>query len=213
MPAPRWFFRFMYDRESGAWERRRDEPEHRELVERTADELANVVAPPGPVADLGCGPGAHSLALARRGYDVVGLDGSPHMVEVAQTRAARDEIDATFEVHDVSAPLRFPDQSLGGVLASLVLQHLPHPAAFIAEIRRCLRPGGHLLITAPARDGTSLTSQNLYWRLRTAFYSLVPGVVRFYDMHSLPHLVEDQGLTVVACNGEPGRVSVLARAP
>ncbi|MGI8794083.1 MAG: methyltransferase domain-containing protein, partial [Acidimicrobiales bacterium] len=104
------------------------------------------------------------------------------------------------------------DASLGGVLAILVLQHLPHPAAFIAEIRRCLRPGGHLLITAPARDSTSLTSQNLYWRLRAACAHRVPGVVRFYDTNSLPRLVEDQGLTVVECNGELGRVSVLARA-
>jgi len=80
MPAPHWFFRFIYDRESAAWERRRNEPEHRELVERTADKLANVVAPPGPVADLGCGPGAHALALARRGYHVVGVDGSPRLV-------------------------------------------------------------------------------------------------------------------------------------
>ena len=199
MPAPPWFFRFMYDRESAAWERRRNEPEHRELVERTAGELANVVAPPGPVADLGCGPGAHALALARRGYDVVGVDGSPRMVKVARTRAARNEVDATFVVHDVSTPLRFADASLGGVLAILVLQHLRHPAAFIAEIRRCLRPGGHLLITAPARDSTSLTSQNLYWRLRVACYHLVPGVVRFYDTNSLTRLVEDQGLTVVEC--------------
>ena len=51
-------------------------------------------------------------------------------------------------MHDVSAPLRFADASLGGVLAILVLQHLPHPAAFVAEIRRCLRPGGYLLITS-----------------------------------------------------------------
>ena len=88
-------------------ERRRGEPEHRELVKRTADELANVVAPPGPVADLGCGPGAHALALARRGYDVVGVDGAPRMVEVARIRAARDKTDVTFDVHDVSAsPLR-----------------------------------------------------------------------------------------------------------
>jgi SAM-dependent methyltransferase len=100
------------------------------------------------------------------------------MVEVARTRAARDKVDATFDVHDVSAPLRFADASLGGVLASLVLQHLPHPAAFIAEIRRCLRPGGHLLITAPVRDGRSLTSQNLYWRLRAVCYQRVPGVTR-----------------------------------
>ena len=68
------------------------------------------------------------------------------------------------------------------------------------------------MITAPARDSTSLTSQNLYWRLRAACYHLVPGVVRFYDTNSLPRLVEDQGLTVIECNGEPGRVSVLARA-
>src|SRR5438552_17237830 len=209
MPAPGLFFRFMYDRESAAWERRRNGPEHRELVERTADELANVVVPPGPVADLGCGPGAHALALARRGYDVVGVDGSPRMVEVARTRAARDEVDTTFEVHDVSAPLRFEDASLGGVLAILVLQHLPHPAAFVAEIRRCLRPGGHLLITAPVRDATSLRSQSRYWRLRGACYQRVPGPVRFYDTSSLPPLVEDQGLTVVECNSEPGRVSVL----
>jgi SAM-dependent methyltransferase len=212
MPAPHWFFRFMYDRESAAWQRRRDEPGHRELVERTAGELASVIAPPGPVADLGCGPGAHALALARRGYDVVGIDGSPRMVEAARTRAARHKVNASFEVDDVRAPLRFADASLGGVLAILVLQHLPDPATFIAEIRRCLRPGGHVLVTAPSRDSTPLTSQNLYWRLRAACYHLVPGVVRFYDTNSLPRLVEDQGLTVVECKGEPGSESVLARA-
>jgi SAM-dependent methyltransferase len=212
MPAPYWFFRFMYDRESAAWERGRDEPQQREMVECTADEFANVVAPPGPVADLGCGPGAHTLALARRGFDVVGVDGSPRMVARARTRAARDEVGATFEVHDVSSPLGFADTSLAGVLAILVLQHLPNAAAFIAEIRRCLQPGGHLLITAPVRDSTSLAFQNLYWRLRAACYLHVPGVVRFYDTNTLTRLVEDQGLTVVECHGEPGRVRVLARA-
>src|ERR1700739_2190215 len=113
MTAPRWFFRFMYDRESAAWARRRNEPGHRELAKRLADDHANVVAPPGPVADLGCGPGAHALALARRGYDVVGVDGSPRMVQVARARAANDKVHATFDVHDVSTPLPFADASLG----------------------------------------------------------------------------------------------------
>src|SRR5215469_9439710 len=142
MPAPRWFFRFVYDRESAAWERRRNEPGQRELAERAAEQLASVVAPPGPVADLGCGPGAHALALARRGYDVTGVDGSPRMVQAARAQAARNKAAAAFVVSDVSGPLRFADASLAGVLAILVLQHLRHPAAFIAEIRRCLRPGG-----------------------------------------------------------------------
>lgn len=212
VPAPRWFFRFMYDRESAALARRHDSPEHRVLVERTADELASVVAVPGPVADLGCGPGPHALALARRGYQVVGLDGSPRMVEVARTQATRDHLGVTFDVHDVSTLLPFADASLSGVLAILILQHLPDPAAFIAEIRRCLRPGGHALITAPARDGTPLVSRNVYWRLRGAFYQRVPGVVRFYDTDSLPCLVEDQRMTVVKCDGEGRQVTVLARA-
>jgi hypothetical protein len=62
------------------------------------------------------------------------------------------------------------------------------------------------------RDGASITSQSLYWRGGGAVLPLVPGVVRFYDENSLCRLVETQGLTVVECNGEPGRVSVLARA-
>jgi len=52
----------------------------------------------------------------------------------------------------------------------------------------------------------------LYWRLRAACYHLVPGVVRFYDTNSLTRLVGDQGLAVVECKVEPGRVSVLARS-
>jgi ubiquinone/menaquinone biosynthesis C-methylase UbiE len=134
------------------------------------------------------------------------------MDDVARPRAAHDNVDATFYVHDVSTPLNFADASLGAVLAINVLQHLARPAAFIAEIRRCLRPGGHLLITAPVRDSSPLTEPNVYWRLRAACYQLVPGIVRFYDMNSLPQLVEDQGLTLVECHRKQSRVSVLARA-
>lgn len=224
MPAPRWFFRFMYDRESAALERRHDQPEHRELDEATVDVLASVIRPPGPIADLGCGPGPHTFALARRGYDVVGIDGSPKMVEVARARAARDGIDVTFRVGDLCEPLRFADASLGGVLAILVAQHLAEPAAFVAEIRRCLRPGGHLLIRAPARHGTTGSAsaaggslsppvrRSLYWRLRAAFYTHVPGLVHFYDIDALQRLVEGQGLTVVQKTNSGTSVTILARA-
>jgi SAM-dependent methyltransferase len=212
MPAPRWFFRFMYDRESGAWARQRHGPRQRETVERFVDELADLVAPPGPVADLGCGPGAHALAIAQRGYKVVGVDGSPHMIAVARAQAANYKVHASFEVRDVIEPLRFADASLGGALAINVLQHLRSPATFVAEIRRCLRPGGHLLITAPVRDTTPLTEPNLYWRLRAALYQRVPGVVRFYDIDTLAGLVQDQGLTLIECHREQSRVIASARA-
>ena len=40
IPAPLWYWRFMYDRESAALQRRRDEPEQREFVNRMVDELS-----------------------------------------------------------------------------------------------------------------------------------------------------------------------------
>jgi SAM-dependent methyltransferase len=213
MPAPHWFFRFMYDRESAALERQHDQPDHREVDEMTVETLARVVAQPGPVADLGCGPGPHTLGLARRGYDVVGIDGSPRMIKVARERAARDGVEATFRVADLSKALCFADASLGGVLAILVVQHLPDPAGFVAEIRRCLRPEGHVLIRVPERSSsTPSVRRSLYYRLRAAFYTHVPGVVDFYDAHSLRRLVEDAGLSVVTCTSSGSSVAVLARA-
>lgn len=49
------------------------------------------------VLDMGCGTGRHANELAQRGYDVLGVDRSPHMVERA--RAAGDA--ATYAVADL----------------------------------------------------------------------------------------------------------------
>jgi len=53
------------------------------------------------VLDVGCGPGRHALALARRGMEVVGVDLSPDFVELARKAAADEGLAATFEEMDV----------------------------------------------------------------------------------------------------------------
>lgn len=99
------------------------------------------------------------------------------------------------------------------MLAILVVQHLPDPAGFVADIRRCLRPDGHLLIRAPVRwSGASSVRRSAYYRLRAAFYTRVPGLVDFYDSDSLRRLVESAGLSVVTCTSSGSSVAVLARA-
>ncbi|MDQ6797207.1 MAG: class I SAM-dependent methyltransferase, partial [Actinomycetota bacterium] len=42
----------------------------------------------GPVLDIGCGPGRHLLALARRGVEATGIDVTPAAVRVARSRGA-----------------------------------------------------------------------------------------------------------------------------
>lgn len=47
-----------------------------------------------------------------------------------------------------------PDRSYDAVLASHVLEHLADPLGGLAEWQRVVRPGGHLLLVVPHRDGT-----------------------------------------------------------
>ena len=39
------------------------------------------------ILDLGCGTGQHALRLARRGYEVTGVDRSPEMLSIARVKA------------------------------------------------------------------------------------------------------------------------------
>jgi SAM-dependent methyltransferase len=52
------------------------------------------------VLDVGCGPGRHALALAARGFAVVGIDISETFVRLAADAAAEAGLDATFRVAD-----------------------------------------------------------------------------------------------------------------
>jgi SAM-dependent methyltransferase len=62
---------------------------------------ALALAPGMRVLDVGCGPGRHALALARRGMSVVGIDASPEFIALARDAAARDHLDTHFAVGDV----------------------------------------------------------------------------------------------------------------
>jgi SAM-dependent methyltransferase len=70
-------------------------------VEFVVDALG--LAPGQRVLDVGCGPGRHSLALARRGFTVLGVDASEEFVGLARDAARAEDLDAAFEVLDVRA--------------------------------------------------------------------------------------------------------------
>ena len=59
------------------------------------------LAPAARILDVGCGPGRHSLALSRRGFEVLGVDLSGAFIELARDAAEADRLPARFEVLDV----------------------------------------------------------------------------------------------------------------
>ena len=65
------------------------------FLEGNADVLRSL-PPQARILDCACGIGVHSLALARRGYDVRGADASAGMAAEARRRAAPERLDVEF---------------------------------------------------------------------------------------------------------------------
>jgi len=108
------------------------------------------LAPGTRVLDVGCGPGRHALALARRGIDVVGVDLSPDFVDLARAAAVAEALPARFEVLDVR-DLAFVGQFDAAICLCQggfgLLGGLDEEAVF-GRIVRAVRPGGSLAVSA-----------------------------------------------------------------
>ncbi|PPK69744.1 class I SAM-dependent methyltransferase [Actinokineospora auranticolor] len=109
-----------------------DEPELRRII----DPL-----PPGTALDAACGTGRYARLLADRGHRVLGVDGSPEMLDHARPRVP----EAEFRLGDLRG-LPVDDASVDLVTCGLALTHLPDLTPAFAEFARVLRPGGHLVV-------------------------------------------------------------------
>lgn len=94
--------------------------------------------------DLGCGPGYSTRLLAEAVPcgRIVGLDSSPHFIEIA--RRSRTER-VSFQAHDVRVT-PFPVGPSDLLLCRLLLSHLPDPGTVLARWGGQLTVGGLLLI-------------------------------------------------------------------
>lgn len=119
-----------------------------------ADYLCNVLQKLGHSAgltiDLACGTGSLTLELARRGFDVYGLDASPEMLSEAQQKAA----DAERSILFVCQKMQCMDL-YGGVDTAVCMldsvNHITSAADLQESFRRIamfLNPGGYFVFDA-----------------------------------------------------------------
>jgi SAM-dependent methyltransferase len=121
-------------------------------TEQEVDFLINALPlePGMRVLDVGCGPGRHSLSLARRGFDVVGVDHSAEFVRLASEAAASDGLTATFEELDVrrlDRPREF-DATICLCQGGFGLLGGRDETDVFGRIAATLRPGGSLAMSA-----------------------------------------------------------------
>jgi predicted TPR repeat methyltransferase len=100
--------------------------------------------------DLGCGTGLVARAFAAQTDEIIGIDLSPRMIELARATG----LYAALEVAEILDGLGGkPDASADLVLAADVMVYVHDMAPLLAEVARVLAPGGLLAFTAETHCG------------------------------------------------------------
>lgn len=133
----------------------------------------------GRVLDVGMG-GCACMAffLARKGFDVTGIDRSTHAIHRARESARTKRFKGFFEARRADATeLPFEDGAFDAVISFHSLHHIDDPTSAIREMFRVCRPGGRVLISElnatgrkiykhePDRDGLLQTIEQVARRL------------------------------------------------
>jgi SAM-dependent methyltransferase len=117
------------------------EPRIARVVARLEAEVE--LPPTGRLLDVGCGRGAFLRAFGERfpGWTLAGCD---------QGEANRREIEAIpgVEFYTAEAPAEIPGE-FDFIAMSHVLEHVPHPVAFLSGLRGALCNGGLMLVHGP----------------------------------------------------------------
>jgi trans-aconitate 2-methyltransferase len=108
---------------------------------------------PGPrVVDLGCGPGNISFRLARRwpSATVLGIDGAPRMLALAQERlAAEPGLVARLQFQEALLPLADPGPlaaAFSAVVCNSLLHHLHDPGVLWRAVAQLAAPGAFVYL-------------------------------------------------------------------
>jgi len=121
-------------------------------------ELQSVLRAVGDVAgkdvlDVGCGDGRYTIALARRGARVVGLDPSDPALQTARGRAGDAGVKVFLAEGDARS-IPFASETFDIVTAVTVLCFVKAPEKAFGEVERVLRPEGLLVVVELARWST-----------------------------------------------------------
>ncbi len=103
----------------------------------------------GRVLDIGMGGCAcMALYLARKGYEVTGIDRSSHAIHRARENAKGKRLRGEFTARRADATkLPFEDDTFDVVISFHSLHHIDRPIAALREMFRVCRPGGKVLIS------------------------------------------------------------------
>ena len=142
-------------------------------------------APASAVLDAGCGTGAHSIRLARRGYHVVGIDLSDSALKLAQEHVLSSGLANRITLQRESLlGLSFEDEQFKYILCWGVLMHVAELEKAVAELCRVLRPGGFLVVSEInmfSLHAVCIRSLKRFWGRTAEKVNRTPAGLEYWD--------------------------------
>ncbi|WP_371877000.1 class I SAM-dependent methyltransferase [Microbulbifer sp. 2205BS26-8] len=99
---------------------------------------------PKSVLDVGCGEGWLARTLAAKGIEVCGIDGVPHLIDVAQRRAGKHQVFRLLHYKNLCA--KTLQRTCDLMVCNFSLLGDKSVGVFFREARDLLHPEGHLLV-------------------------------------------------------------------
>jgi ubiquinone/menaquinone biosynthesis C-methylase UbiE len=113
---------------------------------KTAQALAERLAPGSAVLEVAPGPGYLAIELAKLGaFRITGLDLSQTFVRIARENARQAGVAINFH-HGDAANMPLPDESFDFVVCRAAFKNFADPIGALDEMHRVLRPGGRASI-------------------------------------------------------------------
>lgn len=151
--------------------------------------------------DVGCATGALVEYAARRGWKAEGVEVCGPAAEYG--RKVRGVMIREGTLEDAA----FPEAWFDVVHSSHVIEHVPEPGAFLAEIRRILKPGGWCVTVTPNRTSLQAALFGSGWR------SVIPDHMHLFSRPGILRLIRDSGLEPLRTVTWGGIARGLAPAP
>lgn len=151
------------------------------------------------LVELGCNWGRWSIAAARKGYRVIGVDPSLSAILAGRRVAEQLGLDIQFLMGDARS-LPIETGAIDCVFSYSVLQHLQPQDAWkvLSETRRVLKPGGTSLIQMANCFGL----RSFYNQVRRGFNSSEFFAVRYYRPSTIRAEMENRiGPTKISVDG------------
>jgi SAM-dependent methyltransferase len=145
------------------------------------------------ILDFGCGMGYLTYAIARRGYNVIGLDISPVAVKKAKERYGDNYL-----CMDILNKSTYKIGSFDVILCIEMIEHVIDPVALIKNLRYLLGAGGQIILTTPSKSSfpndaiweTDNPPVHLWWFTQKAIeeiaFSAGYSKIEFIDIRQAP---------------------------